>query len=82
MMAGICYLLKIFACDKKFESLNWFPSVINNYKSQEKSNMKIKKDKNNYGGVDTLNERQIAIYKENFEILYFTYTSATVLFTE
>ena len=81
-MVGICYLLKIFACDKKFESLNWFPSVINNYKSQEKSNMKIKKDKNNYGGVDTLNERKIAIYKENFEILYYTYTSATVLFTE
>ena len=81
-MVGICYLLKIFACDKKFESLNWFPSVINNYKNQEKSNSKNKKDKNNFGGVDTLNERQIATYKEHFEILYFTYTSATILFTE
>ena len=81
-MVGICYLLKIFSCDKKFESLNWFPSVISNYKMQQSSNSKIKKDKNNFGGVDTLNERQISTYKEHFEILYFTYTSATILFTE
>ena len=40
-MVGICYLLKIFSCDKKFESLNWFPSVINYYKA--KQNQKQKK---------------------------------------
>ena len=78
-MVGICYLLRIFSCDKKFESLNWFPSVISDYKTQH---AKQKKDKNNYLGVDTLNERQISTFKEHFEILYFTYTSATILFTE
>ena len=78
-MIGVCYLLKIFSCDKKFESLNWFPSVINYYKM--KQNQKQKKDKNSYG-VNTLNERQINSYKEQFEIQYYTYTSATILFTE
>ena len=78
-MVGVCYLLKIFSCDKKFESLNWFPSVINYYKM--KQNQKQKKDKNSYG-VNTLNERQINSYKEQFELLFYTYTSATILFTE
>ena len=79
-MVGICYLLRIFSCDKKFESLNWFPSVINGYKSEQSNNLKQKK--NNFEGVDTINERKITTYKEHFEILYFTYTSATILFTE
>ena len=78
-MIGVCYLLKIFSCDKKFDSLNWFPSVINYYK--KKQSQKQKKDKNSYG-VNTLNERQINSYKEQFEIQYYTYTSATILFTE
>ena len=78
-MVGLCYLLKIFSCAKKFESLNWFPSVINYYKM--KQNQKQKKDKNSYG-VNTLNERQINSYKEQFELLFYTYTSATILFTE
>ena len=78
-MVGLCYLLKIFSCDKKFESLNWFPSVINYYKM--KQNQKQRKDKNSYG-VNTLNERQINSYKEQFELLFYIYTSATILFTE
>ena len=78
-MVGICYLLKIFSCDKKFESLNWFPSVISYYKT--KQNQKQKKEKNSYG-VNTLNERQINSYKEQFEMQFYTYTSATILFTE
>jgi WASH complex subunit 7 len=78
-MVGICYLLKIFSCDKKFESLNWFPSVLNTYKNKQNSKQKNNKSS---AGLDTLNERQTADYKEQFEILYFTYTSATILFTE
>ena len=80
-MVGICYLLKIFSCDKKFESLNWFPSVLNTYKAK-KTNIKQKKDNKNMLGLDTLNERQTVAYQEQFELLYFTYTSATILFTE
>ena len=79
-MVGMCYLLKVVNCDKKFESLNWFPSVIDYYKKQKKQ--QDKKDKDKSDGVNTLNERQINSYKEQFEMMYFTYTSATILFTE
>ena len=78
-MVGVCYLLKIFSADKRFESLNWFPSVISYYRAKQVG--KQKKDRNSYG-VNTLNERQINSYKEQFEIQYFTYSSASILFTE
>ena len=75
---GMCYLLKLFMADKKFESLNWFPSVIEFYNSK-KGGKKVDKYS---GGVDTLNDREIASYKEQFELQYFTYTSASILFTD
>ena len=77
-MMGVCYILKLFSADKKFESLSWFPSVILYY--NEKQN-KRKSDKSSHG-VDTLNERQISSYKEQFELQYYTYTSAAILFSE
>ena len=77
-MMGVCYLLKIFSADKKFESLSWFPSVISYYNSKK---IQRKNEKGSHG-VDTLNERQITSYKEQFELQYFTYTSAAILFNE
>jgi len=41
-----------------------------------------KKNTKAVGGIDTLNEIKIATYKEQFEIQYFNYTSASILFTE
>ena len=78
-MMGVCYILKLFCADKKFESLSWFPSVIQYY--NEKKNQR-KSDKSSASGVLTLNERQITSYKEQFELQYFTYTSAAILFSE
>ena len=77
-MIGVCYLLKLFTTDKKFESLNWFPSVINYYNEKK---IQRKNDKSSQG-VDTLNDRQITSYKEQFELQYFTYTSASILFSD
>ena len=77
-MMGVCYLLKLFSADKKFESLSWFPSVISYYNSQKQQ----RKNEKGSHGVDTLNERQITSYKEQFELQYFTYTSAAILFNE
>ena len=75
---GMCYLLKLFMADKKFESLNWFPSVLQFYNSK-----KVDKKTDKYtGGIDTLNEREIASFKEQYELQYYTYTSASLLFTD
>ena len=67
---GMCYLLKLFFADKKFESLNWFPSVIEFYNSQKGG----KKTDKYSGGIDKLNDRQISSYKEQFEFQYYIYT--------
>ena len=75
---GMCYLLKLFFADKKFESLNWFPSVIEFYNSQKGG----KKTDKYSGGIDKLNDRQISSYKEQFEFQYYIYTSASLLFTD
>ena len=77
-MIGVCYLLKLFCADKKFESLSWFPSVIEEYKKQQ---INRKSNKTSHG-VDTLDIIQIKDYLEQFELQYFTYTSASILFTE
>ena len=75
---GACFLLKIFSADKFFDSLSWFPSVINHY-NQEEINRKNKKDSKE---LDVLNERKINSYKEQFELQYFIFTSANILFTK
>ena len=75
---GMCYLLKLFFADKKFESLNWFPSVIDFYNSKKGE----KKADKYTGGIDKLNDREISSYKEQFELQYYIYTSASLLFTD
>ena len=74
-MMGVCYLLKIFNTEEKFESLNWFPSVIAEYK-KECAQVKSSKD------IKDMSIRQITYYLEQIELQYFTYTSASFLFTE
>ena len=80
-MMGICYLLKVFSADKKFESLSWFPSVINYYEQKSSQRKSDKSDKSSHG-METINERQYTSYKQQFELLYFTFTSASILFSE
>ena len=75
---GMCYLLKLFMADKQFESLNWFTSVIEFY-NNKKGEKKVDKYS---GGIDTLNDREIASYKEQFELQFFTYTTASILFMD
>ena len=79
-MMGICYLLKVFSADKKFQSLSWFPSVIQSYDDKKNPRKSDKSDKSN--GMETINERKNSSYKQQFELLYFTYTSASILFSE
>jgi hypothetical protein len=81
---GLCYLLKVYHIDKLFESLNWFNSVIEKYKSEKKeyedrkNNMKKKDDNVKFN----ISEKRITTFLEQFEMFYFTYSSATVLFNE
>ena len=77
-MMGICFLLKIFKADKKFENLSWFSSAIEDYKRQQN---KLKSSKISQSG-QILDIIQINDYIEQFEMQNFIYTSASFLFTE
>ena len=77
-MIGVCFLLKIFDVDKQFESLNWFQSVIAEYENQLN---KLKSNEISQTS-NTMDIKQINCCLEQFKLHYFTYTSASFLFTE
>jgi WASH complex subunit 7 len=77
-MIGVCFLLKIFDVDKQFESLNWFQSVIAEYENQLN---KLKSNEISQTS-NTMDIKQINCCLEQFKLQYFTYTSASFLFTE
>ncbi len=83
---GICYLLKVFKINELFDSLNWFPSVIQYYKNQQMNyDLKKKEKKKMSSDMDiefNISERKISTYSKQFEILYYSYTAASVLFNE
>ena len=83
---GICYLLKIFHIDKIFDSLNWFPSVVNHYvqlkKDYDKNKVSHKKLNDDLDMQFNISERKISTYLKQFQNLYFGYTAAFVLFNE
>ena len=83
---GICYLLKVFRINELFESLNWFPSIIQYYKNQQINYESKKKEKKKISSdMDiefNISERKISTYLKQFEILYYSYTAASVLFNE
>ena len=83
---GICYLLKVFKINELFDSLNWFPSVIQYYKNQQINYESKKKEKKKLStDMDiefNISERKISTYLKQFEILYYSYTTASVLFNE
>jgi len=78
---GLSYLLKVYHIDKIFESLNWFNSVIDKY-TNEKKDYKNKMNKKNEDVKYNISEKRITTFLEQFEMFYFTYSSATVLFNE
>ena len=81
----MCYLLKVFKIDGIFESLNWFPSVILRFRAEksdyEKAITSSKKSSSNQMNYN-ISGKKITSYLTEFELLYFTYSSAFVLFNE
>ena len=71
---GTCYLLKLFLSDKKFESLNWFTSVIDFYDNKKSGKKSDKKTK-----VEVLAERGGESYKEQFELQFLLFIMVTYL---
>jgi len=81
---GLAFLLKVFNQDSKFDSLHWFQSVMDKFEKDARFT-KSSKGKQHYGKDDELMQqnmslRKIDTYRTEFEILYFTFNSAVILF--
>jgi len=82
---GFCYLLKVFKQEHLFDSLQWFQSVIEKLENNEKE-FTSNKNKRNSNQNDILQQnmsmKKITTYKAEFELLFFTFNSAMIVFND
>ena len=82
-IVGMCYLLKIFKIDGIFESLNWFTSVITHFSAGKKEYETAISNKKNSNQMNfNISGKKVTSYLTEFEMLYYTYSSAMILFNE
>lgn len=82
---GICYLLKVFKQENSFDSLQWFQSVIDKFETNEKefTNNKNKKSSNQTDILQqNMSMKKITTYKSEFELLFFTFNCAMIVFND
>jgi len=80
---GLAFLLKVFNQDSKFDSLHWFQSVIDKFDRDAKFLMATRGkqlDKEDELMQQNMSLRRIDTYRNEFELLYFTFNSAVILF--
>ena len=78
-------MLKVFKQENSFESLHWFQSVIEKLENDGKqfNNMKAGSKKSQDDLLQqNMSLRKINTYKNEFELLYYTYNSATIVFND
>jgi WASH complex subunit 7 len=80
---GVSYLLKIFKQENSLDSLHWFQSVIEKFENDSKqfSQHKVKKTQDDLL-QQNMSLRKINTYKNEFELLYFTYNTARIVFND
>jgi WASH complex subunit 7 len=80
---GVSYLLKVLKQVGNFDSLHWFQSVI---EKLDKDSSQFNQLKNKKTQDDLLQQnmslRKINTYKNEFELLYFTYNASMIIFND
>jgi WASH complex subunit 7 len=81
---GIAYLLKVLKQENSFDSLHWFQSVIEKLENDGKKFNSQKTGKNSNDDLlqQNMSLRKINTYKNEFELLYYTYNSAMIVFND
>jgi WASH complex subunit 7 len=81
---GAAYLLKVLKQESSFDSLHWFQSVIDKFENDSKKHNAIKSSKKSNDELLQQNMSLIKIntYKNEFELLQFTYSSSVILFND
>jgi WASH complex subunit 7 len=82
---GFCYLLKVFKQEHLFDGLQWFQSVIEKFENNEKeftSNKNKKSSSQNDILQQNMSMKKITTYKNEFELLFFTFNSSMIVFND
>lgn len=80
---GVSYLIKVFKQENNFDSLHWFQSVIEKLENDTKQFGLIKNKRSQDELLQqNMSLRKINTYKNEFELLYFTYNTAMIVFND
>ncbi|GAB6032534.1 hypothetical protein CHUAL_011427 [Chamberlinius hualienensis] len=82
---GVAYILKLLDLDKEFDSLHWTQSVREKYRRDQDQ---LRKQQDSVNGKDdeklqqtmTLTARRLETYKNEFELLLYSLSSARIFF--
>ncbi|XP_069694005.1 WASH complex subunit 4 isoform X2 [Periplaneta americana] len=81
---GIAYILKLLNQYEEFDSLHWFQSVREKYSKDKTALSKHKatasKDDEKLQQTMTLTARRLDIYQQEFDLLYYSLSSARIFF--
>ncbi|KAG8233309.1 hypothetical protein J437_LFUL013779 [Ladona fulva] len=81
---GVAYILKLIDLNAEFDSLHWFQSVRDKYardkKSLSKQNDTTTKDDEKLQQTMTLTAKRLDMYQQEFDLLYYSLSSARIFF--
>ncbi|XP_046405454.1 WASH complex subunit 4 [Ischnura elegans] len=81
---GVAYILKLIDLNSEFDSLHWFQSVREKYAKDKASLSKQKdsssKDDEKLQQTMTLTAKRLDLYQQEFDLLYYSLSSARIFF--
>ncbi|GCB82020.1 hypothetical protein scyTo_0021505 [Scyliorhinus torazame] len=85
MIAGVAYILKLLDQYQEFDSLQWFQSVREKYLREKNAVVKqqnVQSTNQDEKLMQTMNltQKRLDIYLQEFELLYFSLSSARIFF--
>ncbi|KAF4081421.1 hypothetical protein AMELA_G00160980 [Ameiurus melas] len=79
---GVAYILKLLDQYQEFDSLHWFQAVREKYKKEMVKEQNIQANNQDEKLMQTMNltQKRLDIYLQEFELLYFSLSSARIFF--
>jgi len=87
---GVAYILKLLDQTQQFDALHWFDSVREHYiglirkldeqEEQEKHSRRSRKERQEQQQTTVLNQKKLAPYMREFDLLKFSFAGAKIFF--
>jgi len=87
---GVAYILKLLDQTQQFDALHWFDSVrdhylklidkLNKQEAEEKHSRRSRKERQEQQQTTVLNQKKLALYMREFDLLKFSFAGAKIFF--